>query len=175
MSRISNTAKNIFASIFVSLGIIAFLLVAPLFVAAMWRAPIHQFNLWMLGRNFRAINLRHPGDSGFVLKIKDFGNLFRGASNGCDYLVGEVRVGKGSQEEIAQYYRGLFIKSFDSTNPVPVEVRFFDTENWMDPYRWSDWRDKAQSFIDPAALEGTLYMVFARQDGYPPYGDMRCT
>lgn len=170
MSRTSNTAKNIF----VAFGFVVLLVIAPLFVVAMWRAPIHQFNLWTLGRNFKAINSHHPVDSSFVLKIKDFGNLFRGASNGCDYLVGEVRVGKGSQEEIARYYHGLFVKSFDGTDSVPVEVRFFDTENWMDPYHWSDWRDKAQSYIDPATLEGALYMVFARQDGYPPYGDMRC-
>ncbi|MBI3442952.1 MAG: hypothetical protein HY007_04245 [Candidatus Sungbacteria bacterium] len=170
MSHISDTAKNIFAGF----GIIAFLLIAPLFVVAMWRAPIHQFNLWTLGRNFSAINSHHPEDSRYVLRVRDFGNLFRGASNGCDYLVGEVRAGKGSQEEIARYYRGIFIKSFDGINPVPIEVRFFDKENLMDPYPWSDWRDKAQSYIDPVSLDGTLYMVFARQDSYPPYGDIRC-
>lgn len=171
MSRTSDTAKNIFAGF----GIIVFLAIAAFFVVVMWRAPIHQFNLWTLGRNFKVINSYHPKDSKYVLRVRDFGNLFRGASNGCDYLVGEVRVGKGSQEEIARYYHGLFIKSFDGTDSVPVEVSFFDKENWMDPYQWSDWRDKAQSYIDPAALDGALYMIFARQDGYPPHGDMRCT
>lgn len=171
MSHISDTAKNMFAGF----GLIVFLLIAAFFIIAMWRAPIHQFNLWLLGRNFKAISSHHPEDSRFVLKVSDFGNLFRAASNGCDYLIGEVRVGKGSQEEIARYYHGLFIKSFDGTDSVPVEVNFFDKENWMDPYHWSDWRDKAQSSLDPAALKGTLYMVLARQDSYPPYGDMRCT
>ena len=171
MSRPFNTAKNIFAGF----GLIIFLAIAAFFIVAMWRAPIHQFNLWMLERNFKAVSSHHPENSRYVLKVRDFGNLFRGASNGCDYLVGEMRVGKGSQEEIARYYHGLFIKSFDNTGSIPVEVHFFDKEeNWMDPYHWSDWRDRAQAYIESAALDGTPYMVFARQDGYPPYGDMRC-
>lgn len=166
---------EILVRIFAVFGLIVLLLIGAFLVAVMWEAPIHQLNLWRLGRNFKVINSHHPKDSRFVLKVRDFGNLFRGASNGCDYLVGEVRVGNESQEEIAQYYKGLSIKSFDGTYPVPVEISFFDEEGWMDPYRWSDWRDKAQSYLDPGTLNGTLYMVFARQDSYPPYGDMRCT
>ena len=160
--------------IFAGFGLIVFLLMTAFIIGAMWKAPIHQFNLWMLGRNFRAVHPHHPGDSQYVLRIRDFGNLFRGASNGCDYLVGEARAGKGSREDIARSYGGLFIQSFDDTGPVPVEVRFFDKEDWMDPYRWSDWRDTAEAYVGPAALNATLYTVFARQSDYPPYGDMRC-
>jgi len=165
---------QILMRLFAIFGVAVFCVILWFIAVTMWEAPIHQFNLWTLGRNFKTVNSHHPEDSRFVLKVRDFGNLFRAASNGCDYLVGEVRVGKGSQEEIARYYQGLFIKSFDGTDPVPVEIRFFNKENWMDPYRWSDWRDKAQAYIESAALDGTPYMVFARQDGYPPYGDMRC-
>ena len=170
MNRTSDIAKNIFAGF----GLIIFLLIAVFVVVAMWRVPIHQFNLWRLGRNFMIIKSYHPEDSRYLLSVRDFGNLFRAASNGCDYLVGELRVGKGSQEEIARQYQGLFMKSFDGTAPVLVEVHFFDKEDWMDPYPWSDWRDKAQSYADLTAIKGTFYMVFARQDSYPPYGDIRC-
>ena len=150
-------------------------LIILLAVIAMWKAPIHQFNLWKLGKNFKVIHSHHPKDSKYLLKVRDFGNLFRGASNGCDYLVGELRTGKESQEEIARQYRGLFIKSFDNTDPVPIEVHFFNEENWMDPYHWSEWRDRAQSHTNLATTNDTLYMIFARQDSYPPYGDIRCT
>ena len=161
--------------IFAVFGVAVFCVVAWFAVIAMWKAPIHQFNLWELGRNFKAISSHHPEDSKFLLKVRHFGNLFRAASNGCDYLVGEMRAEKRSPQEIAQRYQGLFIKSFDGTAPVPIEVRFFDKEeDWMDPYPWSDWRDKAQSYADPATMKATLYMVFARQTDYPPYGDIRC-
>ena len=167
-------ASDIMIRIFAGFGLIVFCLIVLFTIVAIWKAPVHQFNLWILGRNFKTINPYHPGDSQYVLRIRDFGNLFRAASNGCDYLVGEFRSGKGSQEDIARQYNGLFIKSLDNTGPVPVEVRFFDNENWMDPYTWSDWRDKAQKHADPATLQGALYMVFARQTDYPPYGDIRC-
>ena len=171
MSRAFHIAKNIFAGI----GLIVFLLIVGFSFVAMWKAPIHQFNLWKLERNFSTINSHHPEDSKYVLRVKHFGNLFRAASNGCDYLVGEMRAGKRSPQEIAQRYQGLFIKSFDGTAPVPIEVRFFDKEeDWMDPYPWSDWRNKAQSYADPAAMKDTLYMVFARQTDYPPDGGIRC-
>lgn len=170
MSRTSDIVRNIFAGF----GLIVFLLIAVFAVATMRKAPIHQFNLWTLGKNFKVVGAYHPKDSKYMLRVRDFGNLFRGASNGCDYLVGEVRVGKGSHEDIMRRYDGVMVKSFDDAEPVPAEVRFFDTENWMDPYRWSDWKERAQAHIDAVHSEDTPYLVFARQSDYPPDGDIRC-
>ena len=170
MSHMSEGMRNAFAGF----GLIMFLLITAFVVMVMWKFPIHQFNLWRLGRNFRAVESYHPEDSKYLLSVGDFGNLFRATSNGCDYLVGEVRSGKGSQEDIARHYTDLFVKAFDNSEPVPAELHFFNDENWMDPYDWSRWRDQAEPYAGTGAVRGVLYMVFARQTDYPPDGDIRC-
>lgn len=171
MSPISDTAKNMFAGF----GLIVFLLIAAFFIIAMWRAPIHQFNLWTLGRNFKAVDSHHPENSKFVLKVKDFGNLFRAASNGCDYLVGEFRIGQGSKGEIMRRYQGLVIKSFDSLEPIPIEFHFLDDDDFFkEESLWFEWRENVRASFDLYAARGNPYIVFAEQTDYPPYGDFRC-
>lgn len=161
-------------SIFAGFGLIVFLLIVAFVAVTMWKAPIHQFNLWRLGRNFRAAQINHPENSKSVLQVRDFGNLFRAMSNGCDYLVGEVRASAVSPEEIRRRYEGAVIQSFDHTGSVLLEIEFFDKKDWIEPYAWSDWGDRARAYGDPVAQGETLYMVFARQTDYPPDGDIRC-
>lgn len=172
MNRLYHIAERIFAVF----GVAVFCVIIWFVIATMWRVPVHQFNLWTLQKHFRIVE--HPSDSRFLKKLKGFGNLFRAASNGCDYLVGELRVGSGPQEDIARFYQGLFVKSFDDTETVPIEIKFFDDEEFSEDYLWStlwfDWREKINSSFDLEAIQGTSYVVFARQTDYPPYGDGRC-
>jgi len=113
---------NITLRIFAGFGFIVFCLIVVLFAITMWKAPLHQFNLWRLERNFQAIAPYHPADSNLLLKRKDFGGLFSGASNSCDYFVGEFRSAARSKEEITRSYNGLSIDSFDRTERIPIHV-----------------------------------------------------
>ncbi len=156
-------------------GVAVFCVIIWFVAVAMWRAPIHQFNIWRLSDNFQSIKPFHPPDSRRLSKIKDFGNLFRGASNACDYLVGEFRIGGGPKEEVMQRYQGLVIKSFDSMEPVPIEFHFLDDEGFFkEEPLWFEWRENVRASFDLYAARGNPYIVFARQLDYPPYGDMRC-
>lgn len=141
-----------------------------------WKAPLHEFNLWVLETHFSEVE--HPADSRSLRKLSGFGNFFRGVSNGCDYLVGELRVGSGSQEDITRFYQGLFVNPFDDAEAVPIEIKFFDDEEFSEDYLWStlwfDWQEKIRESFDWANIAGTPYVVFARQTDYPPDADIRC-
>lgn len=162
---------------FTALGIVAFCFVVWFTVVAMWKAPIHQFNLWRLGRNFQHITLSHPPESKLLLSIKDFGNLFRGASNGCDYFVGEFRSAGDSKEKTRQNYGGLFVDSFDSAERIPVEVYFLDEEEFSYYFQWYGWQKKASKLLETLEASDArddIYFVFVAQTDYPPDGDIRC-
>lgn len=146
-----------------------------LFIVFMaWKIPIHNFNLWRLGGSFQTIAPLHPRHSKPLLEIKDFGGLFAGASNSCDYLVGEFRSAAYPKERIAQAYRGLLVPSFNHTELIPVEVHFADDEEFFESYPWHEWREKLYGSLGSAAIPGTVYAVFVSQTGYPPDGDFRC-
>ena len=172
MTRIYCIAEKIFAVF----GAIVFAVIVWFIVAAMWRAPLHQFNLWTLQKNFRAIE--QPLNSKSIKKLSGFGRLFRDASNGCDYLVGGFRVGNDTRESIAQWYQDFSIRPFDDAEPVPIEIKFFDDEDFSEGRQWSnpwfDWYEKIRESFDWQEMRGTPYVVFARQTDYPPYGDIRC-
>ncbi len=141
-----------------------------------WKAPIHQFNLWKLENNFRKV--QHPAHSKLLTKLTGFGNLFRGASNGCDYLVGELRVENGPQESITKWYQGISIKPFDDTEPVPIEIKFIDDEEFSEGHHWYgpwfSWYEKIRESFNWKEMHMTPYVIFAKQTDYPPYGDVRC-
>lgn len=163
-----------FLLILTSVMLVSFFAVAT--IANTWKIPLHNYQWYILQRHFR--EAEHPLGSKSLKKIEGFGNLFRAASNGCDYLVGELRVGDGSQEDIMLFYRGLSVRPFDDTEPVPIEVKFSDDEAFSETHRWSnpwfDWHEKIRKSFDFSKMRGIPYVVFAEQTGYPPYGDIRC-
>ncbi len=165
---------QILMRLFAIFGVAVFCFIVWFVAVAMWRVPIHQFNLWKLGKNFQAITTANPPDSKPLLQIRRVGNFFRGASNACDYLVGEFYVEKRSKHEILERYRGLFVNSFDDTEPVPMEVHFLDEEEFFQDSYWSDWRKKIKKSFNLAVMQGNPYIIFASQTDYPPYGDIRC-
>lgn len=170
MSRASHIAMGIFACF----GFIAFCLIILFGAVTMWKMPTHQFNLWRLEKNFHVVATAHPPDSKLLLKRKDFGGLFSAASHSCDYFVGEFRSTTRSKEDVKRAYSGLFIDSFDRTERIPVEIHFFDEEEFFIDFPWYEWlAELRKSFNVPPAMN-TLYLIFASQTGYPPYGDLRC-
>ena len=159
-----------------ALSILAVCSVVVFVVLTSWKAPIHQFNLWKLEKNFREVE--HPVHSKLLTRLTGFGNLFRGASNGCDYLVGELRVNGNSQKDTARFYQNLSIRPFDDSERVPLEIKFFDDKEFSGDYLWSrlwsDWYEKIRKSFNWPGIQGTPYVVFARQTDYPPYDDIRC-
>lgn len=167
-------AYIIIKGFFTALGLITFCFIVWFVAVTMWRAPIHQFNLWKLERNFEQIVSSHPDESQLLWHLKKFGNLFRAASNGCDYFVGEFRSATLSQREIVGAYKDIFVDSFDRTERVPVEIYFLDDEETFGRYPWNEWREKMhKSLKTPSSLESE-YLVFVAQTDYPPDGDIRC-
>ncbi|MBI3442954.1 MAG: hypothetical protein HY007_04255 [Candidatus Sungbacteria bacterium] len=140
----------------------------------MWKMPIHQFNLWRLERNFQTIAPAHPPGSKLLLKRKDFGGLFSAASHSCDYFIGELRSTPRSKEDVRKAYNGLSIDSFDHTKHIPVEVHFFDEEEFFTDFPWYEWQAELRRSFDVSAARDNLYLIFASQSGYSPYGDLRC-
>ena len=140
----------------------------------MWRMPIHQFNLWRLERNFHAIAATHPPDSKLLLKRKEFGGLFSAASHSCDYFVGEFRSAAHSKEDVRRAYRAFSIDSSDHTKRIPVEVHFFDEEEFFIDFPWYEWLAELRQSFNVPTIKDNLYLIFVSQTGYPPYGDLRC-
>lgn len=170
MSRAYYISMRIFAVF----GMIAFCIIIVFVAITMWKMPIHQFNLWRLEKNFQVIAAAHPPDSKLLLKRKDFGGLFSGASHSCDYFVGEFRSTAHSKEDVRKAYKGLSIDSSDHTKHVPVEVHFFDEEEFFTDFPWYEWLAELRKSFNMSATKDNLYVVFASQTGYPPYGDLRC-
>ena len=166
-------AKNIFAVF----GVSIFFIVAFFSVVTMWEAPVHQFNVWKLRKHFNEVT--HPPESQPLKSISGFGSLFRDASNGCDYLVGELRMSNGQREEIIRRYQGLSIESFNGSARVPVEARFLDDEEFFGEYiglnPWREWRENARLSFDFSSMRGVPYIVFAEQTDFSPDGDVRCS
>lgn len=157
-------------------GVLVFFTVAFFVAVTMWHGPAHQFNVWKLRRHFNEV--MHPPESQTLKSIGGFGSLFRDASNGCDYLVGELRISTGQREEITRRYQGLSIRSFNGSERVPVEVKFLDDEEFFRQYMgsnpWREWREDILLSFDFRSMRGVPYIVFAEQTDFPPEGDMRC-
>ena len=170
MSRASHIAMGISACF----GFIVFCLIILFAVVTMWKMPIHQFNLWRLEKNFQTIVAAHHQDSKLLLKRSDFGGLFSAASHSCDYFVGEFRSTARSKEDVRKAYRGLSIDSSDHTKRIPVEVHFFDEEEFFTDFPWYEWLAELYKSFNVSATKDNLYVIFASQTGYPPYGDFRC-
>jgi hypothetical protein len=157
------TARRVFAVF----GLIIFGFVVGFLTTTSWKTPMHQINLWKLGRDFRALVLSHPADSVRVLAFKRFGGLFDSAAHSCDYFVGEFRKSADAKENIQKHYqkRGAF----------SVQVRFWDEDEFWTYYPWSELYGELRRILDadPAEQSG-LYIVFISQTGHPPYKDFRC-
>jgi hypothetical protein len=134
--------------------------------------PIHNFNLWRLESNFQKIASFHPPDSTQLFFIKGVGNLFRGASNACDYFVGEFRISPGSREDIISWYEGLFVRSFEN-RATSLEVYFIE-DDFFKRYPGYEWREKFYRSSQSVPALGVPYLVLVSQYDYPPDGDIRC-
>jgi len=169
--------KDIFqvaVQIGIALSIFAFFCAGALLLFTSWKMPIHQYNLWKLEQNFQQIAPLHPRESQLLSHMKEFGNLFRGASNGCDYFVGEFRSATLPQRDIVEAYGGLFVNPFDRTERVPVEVYFLDNEEAFSRYPWDEWRENIRASFKKIDPFNSAYVVFVAQTNYPPDGDIRC-
>jgi hypothetical protein len=138
-----------------------------------WKMPLHNFNLWMLKKNFQAVASRHPADSKLLLKSKYIGGLYPGASASCNYFVGEFRSAPLPKEEIAATYKDFFITAFERSSDVPVRILFLDS-GFFDHHPLDEWQDKLRRSLDVSAEQDAVYLVFASQGGYPQEGDIRC-
>lgn len=147
-------------------------------VALLWKVPLHNANLRAFERSFAIV--AHPEKSQLLVALTDFGGF--GNSNHCDYFVGEFRSSSLPHDDIVRHYAGMTIKSPDITQHAwdgeppmesDVEVYFTDTDrDLFEWYPWSEWL--AQAPQQPKEHNGTTYLVFALEDGYPPLGDYRC-
>lgn len=162
------------ARIFTALGVLAACFMAVFAVVSSWRVPIHQINLWRLEAHFDGVIASHPLGSTLLLSVKDFGNLFRGASNGCDYFVGEFRSTTHPKEEVRRNYSGLFVGSFDKTERVPLEVYFLNEKEFSDTFQWYAWQETVSEFLETSVARDDIYVVFVMQTDFPPDGDIRC-
>ncbi len=158
--------------IFVSFAAVLCFILVGFVLSVTWRMPIHNFNLWRLENNFQMIASSHPSDSTQLLFIKGVGNLFRGASNACDYFVGEFRISPGSKEGIMRWYKELSIRSFEG-RAVSLEVYFIE-DDFFKRYPGYEWREKLFRSSQSVPALGVPYLVLVSQSDYPPDGDIRC-
>jgi len=167
-------AYHITVRVFAVFGVAVFCVIIWYVVTITWKMPVHNFDLWRLGRNFQSIDSYHPVDSRLLLKNKYVGGLYPEGSYSCNYFVGEFRSAAQSREEIIRAYGGHFVDSFDGTGRIPVEIRFLDDQGFFDHHPWYEWQKKLRQSPDLSTAQGSVYLVFASQIGYPPYGDIRC-
>ena len=135
--------------------------------------PLHDIRLWRLERNFEMAASYHPRTSTVLQRRTYLGGPYTHGSLSCDYFVGELRSATLSKEEIRRAYDGHFIKSFDNSGQVPLEVLFFGEKIWPIDSPLGDWWDEWRE-SPLIATSGTVYFVFAAQKGYPFLLDYRC-
>ncbi|KKS44075.1 MAG: hypothetical protein UV05_C0012G0004 [candidate division CPR1 bacterium GW2011_GWA2_42_17] len=136
--------------------------------------PLHDFRLWRLEKNFKAVAIYHPPESIVLQKKTYLGGPYTHGSLTCDFFVGELRSATLFKEEIRRAYDGHFIKSFDNSGQVPLEVLFFGEKIWPVNSPLGDWWDEWRESSLVASSSGTVYFVFATQKGYPFLLDPRC-
>lgn len=163
---------------FAVFGFMVVCVVAGYLIAVSWKTPVHQFNLWKLNGNFHSTVLSHPPDSRQVLSFKKFGGLFSSAAHSCDYFVGEFRISTSSKEEVQEYYRDLYAGDYrPSVERLPVQIRFWDEEEFWIHYPWSELYAELLHIFDfevfPSEQKG-LHVVFVTQTVRPPFDDLRC-
>lgn len=142
--------------------------------AVTWKTPIHQFNLWRLGRNFQVIDEYHPLDSELLGKIRDLGNLFEDPSHPCGYVVGEVRATRYSQEQLRQMYSGHTIDSWNHRQHIPLRLYIYDQEGRPLTTAWKKWHAKLPQSFRISSRPYNIYAIFILWGDDPPYGDLRC-
>lgn len=155
-------------------GLISFFIIL-LVIYFTWKMPFHNFNLWMLEKNFQAVASRHPADSRLLLKNKYIGGLYPDGSTSCNYFVGEFRSAPLPEEKITLAYKDLLITSIERTGDVPVEILFLNSDKgFLDHHPWYEWQEKLHQSLDLSTEQDTVYLVFAAQKNYPQAGDIRC-
>ena len=135
--------------------------------------PLHDFRLWMLEKNFKAVVSYHPPESILLQKKTYLGGPSEHGSGTCDFFVGELRSSRLPKEKVRQAYDGGSIKSFNNFGRIPLKILFFDEGRWTMNSPLGDWWDEWYRHLSTATAQ-TSYFVFASQEGYPYLGDYRC-
>ena len=136
--------------------------------------PIHDFRLWRLERNFRKAGQYHPPESVLLEKKKYLGGPHEHGSLRCDFFVGELRSAPMPKESIRHAYRDHSIRSINYIGRTPLKVLFFDERVWPLDSPLGDWWDEWYLGGTATTTSGTVYFVFASQEGYRFLGDLRC-
>lgn len=168
-------AYRVGVKIFAVFGVAVFCLTLSFLIITAWKTPLHQFNLWKLEKDFRALVPSHPVDSTSVLAFTKFGGLFSSVAHSCDYFVGEFRTSTSSKEDIRGHYRNLSVATLHSAKRLPIQVRFADEGDFWIYYPWSELYGELLHVLQtfPSEQDG-LYAIFASETVRPPYADFRC-
>lgn len=140
------------------------LLIILLFVLYLtYRIPLNNYHLMIFKDDFnKFVDQLHPQQSAYIAEVTETGNL-GGASNHCDFLVGEFRSSPLSKEMLKNNY---FRDSLSSG------VYFIDDDIFTES-PWSEWKEKYLKDYKPKDNENT-YLVWISNDGNSPDGDIRC-
>lgn len=142
------------------IGVLAFLLFG--------RTPVNQLHLWQLERDFYHNNSIHPRESFLLQKRTYVGGPYDHGSQRCGVFVGELRAAPLNKEQVRRAYEGRSIKSGE----IPLQMLFLDAQwpMYLPLTVWQDeWRENAL-----LKTSSTLFFVFASQEEYPSWGDIRC-
>lgn len=136
--------------------------------------PLHDFRLWRLERNFRKVAQYHPQESVLLQRKTYLGGPDEHGSWQCDFFVGELRTAPLSEEKIWQTYENRSIRSISYLGRTPLKVLFFSEKPWAMNSPLGDWWDEWYLGGIATSTVGTVYVVYASQEGYHFLGDMRC-
>lgn len=131
------------------------------FVLPFYGVPIHDFNLWMLQKDFNA-HVRHPDSSIFIEKKTHLGGPSEHGSHTCVYAVGEIRSAPLTREAIEQAYRKVAPSS---------QMLFMEDESLESPLDM--WGDELMDIAGATSTTDTLYVTYLMKT-YPFLGDLRC-
>jgi hypothetical protein len=123
--------------------------------------------------------VQHPASSSALESFSRLGIAAGGNGNHCDYLVGEIREGDDSPDQIKAHYSAFSFPMLDPQNsqwatgePVSLTVEFPGSPEDTGVLRWDipDALAKARA----KQRKKTLYVVYLLDGGYEPNGDWRC-
>jgi hypothetical protein len=165
-----------FSRIIVKAGIIIGLavtgLILVLIILLTCKMPWHQYQLWILQKNFQSIvNTDSAAQSNLLAEfaiVDHWGN-----SNLCDYYVGQFRSSPLPKETLEEVYSNLVINSFphDANNALKPEVYFIGDEIFND-YYYSNLLKRYLPHHLPT--DQNIYLVWTSSDSHSPDGDIRC-
>lgn len=150
------------------------LIISSLFFLLYKGMPLHDLRLWILEKNFRVADSYHPPGSTLLQKKTYLGGPDEHGSWQCDFFVGELRTAPLSEEKILQTYENRSIRSISYLGRIPLKVLFFSEKPWTMNSPLGDWWDEWYLGGIATSAVGTVYVVYASQEGYHFLGDRRC-